>query len=109
MKKAEVEFRATTIIIKNNITVFSNTAIGSFKGNIYSMLNYLENVGLDLYLSKLYNLKNTIEYLINDNNLNNITVDFNKNDLFEDTLNKKLSFHVKIERITKVTPYFNKK
>ena len=99
MKTETVKFRATTLLTNNK-------EVGTFTGKIYSMLNYLENIGLDFSLQKLYSLKKEVVYLIENDNLNNLGCDFKYRKLFAEMRKDNLPIHVRIERITKVIPYF---
>jgi len=101
MKTSTVKFSATTILTNDK-------EVGTFSGTIYSMLNYLENIGLNLSMQKLYSLKKDVVYLIEGDNLNNLGCDFKHRKEFTEMRSNNLHIHVRIKRETKVIPYFNK-
>jgi hypothetical protein len=107
MKTCTIKFRATIIALKTEINT-QDKDMGSFSGSIYSMLNYLENIGLNFSLSKLYSIKKPVEFLIEGDNLNNVGHNFMDRKLFTELRKDNLPIHVRIERLTPAMPYFNK-
>jgi len=108
MKKPSIKFKATTIVVKNHIHD-KDKAIASFTSDIYSMLDYLENLGFNFSLSRLYSLNKPVEYFLANENLVSIKCDEKYTKLLDTVKSDKLTIHIKIERLTPVCPYFNKK
>ncbi len=101
MKTSTVKFSATTLLTDNK-------EVGTFSGTIYSMLNYLENMGLNFSMQKLYSLKKEVVYLIEGDNLNNLGCDFKYRKEFTEMRKDDMPIHIRIKRLTTVVPYFNK-
>ena len=97
MNTCRVEFRATTIKPKEFVGDVEKS-IGAFKGGVYSMLNYLDNLGLEFNSQKLYKMSKPAEYLVEGESLNNAACDWGNFEIIK-RLNK-MGFHIKIERLS---------
>ena len=94
----KIKFKATTIKPKEFIGD-TEKEIGAFSGNIYAMLNYLNNLGITIKKQALYRIKKPCEYLIEGNSQNNLVTDWCFNDILKRLKAERFPIHVKIEKV----------
>jgi len=102
MKTTSIRFKATTIKLEEFIGD-TKKEIGSTSGDIYTILNYLESIGINSTMQQVYYFtkKKSCTFCVTHKQLNNVMYDWKYNDIVKKLKTLQFDFLIKLERIKK--------
>jgi hypothetical protein len=102
MKTTNIRFKATTIKLKEFIGD-TQKEIGSISGDIYTILNYLGSIGINVTMQQIYyyTKKKSWIFRVTYKQLNNVVYDWKYNEIVKKLKALQFDFHIKLERIKK--------
>ena len=97
-----IGFKITTLLPKEK-EGDNEERLGNYSGTVYDSMNYLESIGINFSLSKMYSLKKGSKvWFVPKDGFKNLLIFYKKDQVLAQRLHDEgYDFHVEIERIKK--------